>query len=448
MAVKRLKAPALPLACGGGTAAIALTVASLASPAHPFACLLLALSCGLCVSLIVYCCSTTDDKSIALFASLFLLVVVCLPGLIHSTKGIFPFFRRDYPDDAVTASAVMLLLFMSLFTLGLVTTWTSAKPPRLKLSYEADSGRALALVALFVALAAFAFLRVGPEKIFSSRGETIAVRDPIDTMILTGGRYAGFFVLWINIFMVKAKRSAWIYGLPASIAAYLIMANPVSVPRTLTVGFAIIVLVTFFPFSRPRMKAYAATLYAFGLSVALPLLNQISRGSRGGRHFISPDEYFTRSGDLDSFQSIINVYIWISSAGMQWGKQILSAAFVFVPRAIWPDKGLPTGQQAAAFNGYSFTNVSSPLPAEFFSDFGWLGVVVGGLSTGWLVGICDRQATIARQHNNVTALLPFATAAAFSGIIVRGSLIGVGALIAYVILMSAFVRFIEYRRER
>ncbi|WP_343698274.1 hypothetical protein [Caulobacter sp.] len=382
-----------------------------------------------------------------LFSGLFLLVVVCLPGLIHSATGTFPFFRRDYSDEAVTAAAIMMLLFMIFFTAGLAITWSLPKLSLRRKSYTADSPRALALVALFIALAAFAILRIGADNILSSRGEAVIRRDPIEAMVLTGGRYAGFFILWINIFMIRSGKRAWLYAIPFSVLAFLVMANPISTPRTFTIGFAIITLITFIPFNQSRIKVYTASFYALALSVALPLLNQISRGSRGGRYFVSPKEYFTSSGDLDSFQSIVNVYVWIDNAGLQLGRQIISAALVFIPRAIWAGKGFPTGQQAAAFNGYPYTNISAPLPAEFFSDFGWIGVVIGSLTAGWLVGICDRQATIARQQNRITALLPFATAAAFSGIVMRGSLISIGALVGYVILMSATVRFIERQNK-
>ena len=55
-----------------------------------------------------------------------------------------------------------------------------------------------------------------------------------------------------------------------------------------------------------------------------------------------------------------------------------------------PGKGEPTGKMTAEAVGYNFTNISQPLPSEFYVDFGWTGVIIGGLVLGVFFYRLDR----------------------------------------------------------
>ena len=60
--------------------------------------------------------------------------------------------------------------------------------------------------------------------------------------------------------------------------------------------------------------------------------------------------------------------------GMQWGRQLLGALLFFVPSAVWSGKPLASGIFIANYliANYSmwFTNLSAPLIAEGYLDFG------------------------------------------------------------------------------
>jgi hypothetical protein len=99
--------------------------------------------------------------------------------------------------------------------------------------------------------------------------------------------------------------------------------------------------------------------------------------------------YFA-TGDFDGFQSVNNAIIFVERFGVQYGIQLVSAFLFFVPRAVWPGKAEPTGVITAESAGYTFTNISQPLPSEFYIDFGWWGVVLSGIILGWLFFRFDR----------------------------------------------------------
>lgn len=109
------------------------------------------------------------------------------------------------------------------------------------------------------------------------------------------------------------------------------------------------------------------------------------------------------------------------------GRQLLGAALILVPRAIWSGKPDATGTIIAEANGFYFTHMSSPLWIEGYIDFGLLGTVGLLFAAGSLSGYVDRrywhEFRLARGAPSLLQIL-VPPVAAYSYIILRGSLIG------------------------
>ena len=76
---------------------------------------------------------------------------------------------------------------------------------------------------------------------------------------------------------------------------------------------------------------------------------------------------------------------YVEEFGISWGNQLLGAILFFVPRSIWPSKPLGTGHTAiVALDQHYFSNVSAPLIAEGYVNFGIVGVVLFALAAGWI----------------------------------------------------------------
>lgn len=91
------------------------------------------------------------------------------------------------------------------------------------------------------------------------------------------------------------------------------------------------------------------------------------------------------------------------------GKTLVALPFAFVPRLLLPDKeDVPVGQlynhvflHAASDD---FTYISLSQLGEFYWNFGWPGVVLGMLLTGFLLGILGAKSNLAEVHS-LTRLL-------------------------------------------
>ena len=88
--------------------------------------------------------------------------------------------------------------------------------------------------------------------------------------------------------------------------------------------------------------------------------------------------------DYDAYQMFMATMHYVEDMDVCYGKNILTAIFCLIPRSIWQGKLYPTGSIVAEYYGTWFTNLSCPWIAECFFAFGWIGIIVGGIFTGWL----------------------------------------------------------------
>jgi hypothetical protein len=133
------------------------------------------------------------------------------------------------------------------------------------------------------------------------------------------------------------------------------------------------------------------------------------------------DHYF--SINYDSWANIYTAVEIVKVHGMQWGHQLLGSVLFFVPSSIWSGKPLATGIFLADYliANYSmwFTNLSAPLAAEGYLDFGPGGVLAYAGATAWLVVFLNRQAL---GRGGWVAFPMVTYASVFLMIVLRGSL--------------------------
>lgn len=378
-----------------------------------------------------------SERIFSLVTSLFFCSVLIIPALFHCASEHFPFYSRDYPDPLVNKAAFVFLIFSaSFFSAHWITKRNLAQPdyPRFTLS----GPKTLILISVLSILATVIFAS-HPAQFMTRRGELsdlLSNPSPLSVLISYLGRTSGYLCFIINVCAVAQKGKGKIFAalLPVTLTLAILLNNPINIPRFPLLALFICSTFVLTKSWTINFKALFSGFYAIGLFTIFPILSTISRGKRGAGFVSDLKQYYTNSGDFDGFQSIINVVDWIDREGIQWGKQIISALFVFIPRDFWPDKAEGTGGLAARYAGYSFINISAPLPAEFYSDFGIFGALFGGVAVGLIVSRMNTFA--ANGQGKLGVLLCCGLAAGYTGILLRGSLIGVIGPSALAILMG------------
>jgi hypothetical protein len=143
------------------------------------------------------------------------------------------------------------------------------------------------------------------------------------------------------------------------------------------------------------------------------------------------------SVNYDSWANIYTSIEVVRTHGLQWGQQALGSILFWVPSAIWTTKPLATGIFLANYliANYSmwFTNLSAPLVAEGYLDFGYVGVI--GYAA-LLAAILVRLNRFAARLDSWRAFPIGVYYSVFLMIILRGSL-----MIALAFTVAAFVSF-------
>jgi hypothetical protein len=97
-------------------------------------------------------------------------------------------------------------------------------------------------------------------------------------------------------------------------------------------------------------------------------------------------EAMINKGDYDPFQTFINSVMYVDRYGIMWGRNLIGAAFFWVPRAWWPDKPIGSGMQVTESLGYGDWNISAPLWMEAYLAFGTFGIIAILCAYGYVTG--------------------------------------------------------------
>ena len=164
-------------------------------------------------------------------------------------------------------------------------------------------------------------------------------------------------------------------------AALFIVCFPMGMARfqmaVVYIGLALI-LCPFF-----RKGVWFLLMMVFGLVIIFPLLDtfrslafdEVDLAQTLMRIVTSLVDDLTE-GHYDAYTMFMLIQEYVAAHHLSYGMQLLGVVFFWVPRVLWPGKPLGSGRTAAEFFGWEFTNLSCPLPAEGFVNFGVIGVVL------------------------------------------------------------------------
>ncbi|GGQ03076.1 hypothetical protein [Streptomyces roseolilacinus] len=305
----------------------------------------------------------------------------------------------------------------------------------------------------------------GPAVFFSSRQEIIAGIE--DAGVSGDGSQAGqaflrgfgtvppliaLLVYTRRLVTSRRARRAWsvvtVFG--ALVVLNAVVNNPVSNPRYwfLTVLFAL--LFTAFPVSAVM---YRASL-SLGVVVALlvfPFADRFRYDEDNTRQiettsFLEP----LALKDYDQVGMFANTITYVESGqGHTYGRQFAGSLLFAVPRSVWAGKPSDTGVMVGEWMGAVNTNLSSPVWAELWIDFGPVGMTAGMATVGYAAARVDRRVArraVRGSPSGGLLLIAAPLLAGYSFILVRGPLLQATGKVAIAVLCLALVA--THRRDR
>jgi len=268
-------------------------------------------------------------------------------------------------------------------------------------SVEISLNQFYAATILSIAISAIIILSLGgPSVLFSARQELNgAFGDKTKFLILNTLMRVPVFVTFIYgiICWKMAQKKTVFFGATLVVLAVVnfTVNNFISSPRY---WFGSILLTTLFILLRWKRGSFAT----WSITI-LMLLLLVFPSSDMFRHttdvnfsgvvqnFAREHERLAVDGDFDAFQMIMNTVRNVENKGFSNGEQLLVAILFFIPRSIWSDKPFGTGQTVASNLGYDFTNLSCPLWAEIYHDFGLPGIGILFFVYGYFVYVIQMK---------------------------------------------------------
>jgi hypothetical protein len=156
----------------------------------------------------------------------------------------------------------------------------------------------------------------------------------------------------------------------------------------------------------------------------------------------------SRGGLLErssNIAQITNVVDLVERKGLYLGEASAPLVAALVPRFLWPDKpqiqlgswfALEIGAATVSdITGRANNSINMTVPGELYLDFGWIGVVLGGLLFGGLVAMFWNSTKFNESAYNITGAL-------WGGYLLLFALFGIGAdLQIAVTLLSTYLTF-------
>lgn len=228
----------------------------------------------------------------------------------------------------------------------------------------------------------------------------------------------------------------------------VIVNNPVSNSRywTLAVLFGLLL-----PLIRGRKGIFNVILGggALGSILVFPL-SDVTRRAAGTGNAVQFDSVWTTiaTKDYDQFTMLANTLGYTQDHGLSWGQQAMGPLFFWVPRVIWPDKPYDTGVEVGMWMNSVNLNLSAPLWAEAWINFGLIGLIVVFAGLGFLAHRLDAGFRTDVLSRGSVGYLGISIFAGYLFILLRGSLLQSMGRLMILTLSILILTAVADRKER
>lgn len=342
----------------------------------------------------------------------FILVFMVMAPMLHYLSG-WSAWGYSLSDGVILRANEVVILWCIFYEIGRLISGSRSKSRRpkrrhLTLDIPGSPSFRLALLALsavsfaaLVALVGFSSLAVRGEA--SLDGENNPLFTVLNILLRAIPAISTVVVLLQMKRGRRARRASEWFVLGALLAMTVIANNPVSQSRFWTAAVYLGIAIAALPESWLRNGRFDFIVIV-GLLVVFPMMSAFKTMTL--EDFLAQGDLLSsldladsfRSIDFDAYSLLCRVLLYCDVEGFTCGRQLLSVVFFFMPRAVLPIKGTPTGELVSSAQGQWYTNLSAPIMSEGYIDFGILGVLVYAVAIGWFMRTVDDRYWLEDDH--------------------------------------------------
>lgn len=257
-------------------------------------------------------------------------------------------------------------------------------------------------------------------------------------------------IFYLHVWRTRDRTLTAVDGLLMAALAVMnvVVNNPISNSRywTLAVIFGLLL-----PLIRGRKGLFNAAV-AGGViaSIVIFPLSDITRRAGGQGTALNLESVWVviATKDYDQFTMFANTLAYTDNSGLSWGMQALGPLLFWVPRVVWANKPLDTGVEVGQWMNSVNLNLSAPLWAEAWINFGLIGLIVVFAALGLLSRRLDRGFRPEILSKGSVGYLGISIFAGYLFILLRGSLLQSMGRLMILILSVLILTAVTNRRER
>lgn len=235
-------------------------------------------------------------------------------------------------------------------------------------------------------------------------------------------------LVFIYVFAISIRASTLRFRYLWIIFIYsilLLFYNPFNASRFSIIQAHLPVLVIFIP-QILKFKRMATTLI-LGLVFIMPILSETTRHGTLAELSLEKFRSTNALSFLDQGTNLLHLVDMVERRGNAFGESTLGIILFFIPRAIWPEKpisvALVIGEELYGSGLTGTQNLSGPIIADLYLDFGFFGVLFGS----YLVALLFRAyIKISPSIAGVPILMLYGMSVL--PILTRGGIVGVAAV--------------------
>ena len=321
------------------------------------------------------------------FNRMFWLFVMVFLGLLPAVQigsGNLPWGNNVAPETFLRAN-ILILAGCTVYSLvrAIAKATESEKPLHLRARATPALVRAHKWVALpAVLVLAIAYFLIVGKGAFLQKYTILQWRDVVpDAVYLSVEKILRipvlvFTLLTIFLFRLRLLSKRFLIGTLLLCAA---VNFPLAMPRTFSAAMLLGIALSFGGRLWQRQRQALTLLILAGLFGVVPLLQAARWTSDHQKIPLSnPGVLYARTftgGDFDAYSMLCRTLEYTHSNGHTSGAQLLTTLAFAVPRKLWSGKGEGTGARVHRAQG-GYINVSAPLLAEGYIDFGTAGALL------------------------------------------------------------------------
>lgn len=357
------------------------------------------------------------------------------------------YWPGNYSNSDFILSGIIIFIGCIAYDIGIILDRKSMKElqqsPTLTFNYK--NIKRLSLIAVLLTLVSIAVLG-GPNILFSTRAQVAGALDQSSALIFTGLLRVPIFLalVFCLVYFINRKSKkfilksnvGWLFLILILSIGNLLVSNPVSTARF---WFGTIVITVMLLLIKWNSKTVSKLILGiiFILLVIFPYSDVFRHGTSINIEAGDFNSNVVNNGDFDAFQQLMNTTKYTETYGFSFGGQLVGTPLFWLPRDIWKSKPSGTGQIVAESSGYDYTNLSAPLWAEFYVDFGFFGVILFFLIYGWLSSRLQRKYLIDILSKNSTFFTVFVPIfSAYQFFLLRGQLLSTFPFLALLLVFT------------